>query len=118
SLKANVEQLEAISGFILLIWLRPQWNGLRPYEIGYLAVPRCCHAEMPHKRIYFDGEVVSVPISPYQYKPLIQIENEFRLVELQPNHSHHIKATLRHYSLLDPPSYTALSYQCGDPRNL
>jgi hypothetical protein len=58
---------------------------------------------MPHKRIYFDGEVVSVPISPYQYKPLIQIENEFRLVELQPNHSYHIKATLRHYSLLDPP---------------
>jgi Heterokaryon incompatibility protein (HET) len=73
---------------------------------------------MPHKRIYFDGKVVPVPISPYQYKPLIQTENEFRLVELQPNHSHHIKATLRHYSLLDPPSYTALSYQCGDPRNL
>jgi len=73
---------------------------------------------MPHKRIYCDGEVVSVPISPYQYKPLIQIDNEFRLVELQPSHSHHIKATLRHYSLLDPPMYTALSYRCGDPRNL
>lgn len=87
------------------------------FEIGYLAVPRCCHAEMPHKLIYYRGDVVPVPISPYQYKPLIQTENEFRLVDLQPSHSHHIKATLRHYSLLDPPSYTALSYECGDPRN-
>src|SRR6266480_5285854 len=71
---------------------------------------------MPQKRIYIDGEVVPVEISPYEYKPLIQLDNEFRLVELQPNHSPHIKATIRHYSLLDPPPYTALSYRCGDPR--
>ena len=71
---------------------------------------------MPQKRIYIDGEVVPVEISPYEYKPLIQLDNEFRLVELQPNHSPHIKATIRHSSLLDPPNYTALSYRWGDPR--
>jgi hypothetical protein len=72
---------------------------------------------MQYKAVTFRDEQVWIPVSPYPYVRLDRLENEFRLVELQQSQSFNdtIVARLRHCSLLNPPSYLALSYQTGDP---
>jgi hypothetical protein len=74
---------------------------------------------MEYQAVTFEDELVLTPISPYQYVPLNQQKNEFRLVELQQSQSVNdtLVARLRHYSFQDPPPYLALSYHKGDPRS-
>jgi hypothetical protein len=74
---------------------------------------------MQYKAVTFRDEQVWIPVSPYPYARLDRLENEFRLVELQPSQSLNdtIVARLRHCSLLNPPPYLALSYEVGDPRS-
>lgn len=71
---------------------------------------------MEYQAVTFEDELVLSPISPYQYVPLHQQKNEFRLVELQ-SFNDTLVARLRHYSFQDPPPYLALSYHKGDPRS-
>jgi hypothetical protein len=53
------------------------------------------------------------------YRPLDKSISEFRLLRLHPtnNFSNSIRCDLEYASLNDPPSYSALSYQWGDPNN-
>ena len=70
-------------------------------------------------QITYDGQIVHQPVSPYEYKPLSERHNEFRLIRLEPS-SHvnsPIRAHLEHHSLQDPPPYVALSYEVGNPGN-
>ena len=65
----------------------------------------------------YEGRSVRIPISSYTYKPLDQANNEIRLVEISPDliDDGTIQCSLKHYSLLQPPTYVAISYEWGDP---
>jgi hypothetical protein len=57
-------------------------------------------------------------INNFQYRSLQTTPQEFRLVQIQPGAlASSISCTLRHAYLKDPPSFEALSYAWGDPRD-
>ncbi len=73
--------------------------------------------EFEYKLVDYRGRKVKVPIPPYKYQKFSAEPKEFRLLEVLPvdNESAPIKCKLTHHPLDEPPFYTALSYQWGDP---
>jgi hypothetical protein len=57
-------------------------------------------------------------INVFRYQPLQSTPHEFRLVLIQPgSFSDPIKCTLQHAYLQDNPSFEAISYVWGDPKD-
>jgi hypothetical protein len=69
------------------------------------------------KEIVYQGLNVFVPISPYEYLALDDLDDAFRLLEVLParDFSAPIECKLVCHRLSENPFYTALSYECGDP---
>jgi hypothetical protein len=73
--------------------------------------------DFEYKDAEYEGRNVRVPIPPYRYRSFAQGKREFRLLKILPAEGHEVPMICRldHYSMDDPPFYTALSYQWGDP---
>jgi len=73
--------------------------------------------DFEYKDVEYEGRNVRVPIPPYRYRSFAQGTREFRLLKILHAEDHEVPmiCKLEHYSMNDPPFYTALSYQWGDP---
>jgi hypothetical protein len=70
------------------------------------------------REVTYKGQKVSVPISPYRYKPLVDAARQFRLLIIHsPTNADEepLIGSLQRYELDESPSYVALSYEWGDP---
>lgn len=67
--------------------------------------------------VQYEGQLVQQPIPPNIYGAFTPGSNDIRLLELQPDQNANdvVRCSLQYYPLDDPPFYTALSYEWGDP---
>jgi hypothetical protein len=72
--------------------------------------------EFQYREISYEGHRVHIPITPYKYQAFSE-PRQIRLLKILPSKDKGdpIRYRLQNYRIDDSPSYTALSYQWGNP---